>query len=235
MSCSVHGWTRKTKKDLFVAKLWITCTLDKKLADSHILTCGLVWLFWNCFNVLVLPVTRRFISADNLHRCSDRTHRDCCQPPSVSRGKEWKVKGLLHAMWRASWGGDSAGVRVLPVRRAVDGQLFFPEALCRAVCRHAVGERRAARRLAAPLPIVHPDTDNTGDPGQRKEGHRLVCGGGIVSSLFSDNLLTHQVHFEKNDFSRCSTVWLTQSKQPFRSLTRHINLIGTNWNPLEID
>lgn len=49
-----------------------------------------------------------------------------------------------------------------------------------------------------------PATDNPGDPGQRKEGHRSVCGGGLVSSLSSDNLLTYRVRREKNDFSHGS-------------------------------
>lgn len=36
-----------------------------------------------------------------------------------------------------------------------------------------------------------PVTDNPGDLGQRKEGHGSLHGGGLVSSLSLDNLLTH--------------------------------------------
>lgn len=86
--------------------------------------------------------------------------------------------------------------------RAVDGQLCFP--CSRAVWRHAGGEWQCYDVIGPTISYCSPVTDNPADLGQRKEGHRSVRVGGLVSSLSSDNLLTHRVRRVKNDLSPSS-------------------------------
>lgn len=102
---------------------------------------------------------------------------------------------------------------VSDVMRTLDGYLWFPAALCRTVWRHAGSDWQCCDVIGHTTSYCSPVTDNPADPSQRKEGHRSVCGGGLVSSLSSDNWLTRGPPREEW-FLTWPTVWLTQSKQP---------------------
>ncbi|KAG7519258.1 hypothetical protein JOB18_004912 [Solea senegalensis] len=66
-------------------------------------------------------------------------------------------------------------------------------------------EKQCCSVIGLTTSYCSPATDNPSDPGQRKEGHCLVCGVRLVSSLSSDNLLTRQEQHEVRQKSNTTT------------------------------